>query len=106
MDREDYFFGEISDNRRNKVYALVIYDIVENTKRTKFARFLSGYGNRVQKSAFEVSITEKKFDEMLRKIPSFCTMEDSIRVYRISGKNLVHKWGIDYLEEQEDIIII
>ena len=29
-----------------------------------------------------------------------------IRVYRISGKNLVYKWGTDKTPEQEDVIVI
>ena len=106
MEREDYFFGTEDRGSRRKVYALVIYDIVDNKNRVKFAKFLNGYGNRIQKSGFEVTLSEKKYQEMIRLIPSFCREMDSIRVYRIEGKNLVHKWGIDTSVDYEDVIII
>lgn len=107
MEREDYFFGEALLKGKKKVYALVIYDIVSNKKRTKFAKIMEGYGNRIQKSGFEISVSEAKFNELLEIIPYYCDkLEDSIRVYRIEGRNLVHKWGIDVSTEQDDIIII
>ena len=34
-----------------KIYALVIYDIVNDKRRAKFAKRLNQYGIRVQKSA-------------------------------------------------------
>jgi CRISPR-associated protein Cas2 len=106
MEREDYFFGEFRQVDTKKVYALVIYDIIENKKRVKFAKVMEGYGNRVQKSAFEVSLSEKKFEKLLTVIPKFYGMDDTIRVYRITGKNLVYKWGKDSSTNQEDLIII
>ncbi len=106
MEREDYFFGEYQENDSKKVYALIIYDIADNKTRTKFAKFLMGYGDRIQKSGFEVTISEKKFEKLLREIPKYCSSIDSIRVYRITGKNLVYKWGIDETSYEEDLIII
>ena len=106
MEREDYFFGECEEKRKKQVYALIIYDIVENKLRTKFAKHLQGYGRRIQKSGFEVQLSESKFNKLLSEIPRFCGREDSIRVYRIQGKNLVYKWGVDNFEEQENVIVI
>lgn len=81
MEREDYFSGEFQENDRKKVYALVIYDITDNKTRTKFEKLLS-------------------------EIPKYCSSLDTIRVYRITGKNLVDKWGIDNSSFQEETIII
>jgi len=92
--------------RNKKVYALIIYDIVDNKKRTKFSNLLLGYGDRVQKSGFEIKVSERKFEQLLKEIPMYCDTCDSIRVYRISGKNLVYKWGTDKTPEQEDVIVI
>ena len=40
---EDYFFETPSeDSKEKKVYVLIIYDIIENKKRTKLAKFLQG----------------------------------------------------------------
>ncbi len=106
MEREDYFFGEFQNGNNNKVYALVIYDITDNKTRGRFAKFLQGYGERIQKSGFEVVISEKKFSQLLKEIPKYCSSTDSIRVYRISGKNLVYKWGITTDVTQDEIIIV
>lgn len=101
---DDEIFNMQNSNRI--VYALVIYDIVDNKTRVKFAKFLQGYGNRIQKSGFEVVVSEKKFDKLLSEISKYCSSKDSIRVYRITGQNLVYKWGTDNSMEQDDLIII
>ena len=50
---EDYFFStEEQSGKEKKAYVLIIYDIVDNSRRTKLAKFLQGYGFRVQKSEF------------------------------------------------------
>ena len=106
MEREDYFFGEVKSSSKKTIYALVIYDIVDNRRRLKLAKFLSGFGDRIQKSAFEVQLGESKFNKLKEKLPCYCTDEDSIRLYRLSGRSEVTKWGIDNSCEQEDVILI
>ena len=55
---EDYFFSTVEENtQEKKAYVLIIYDIVDNAKRVRLAKFLQGYGFRVQKSAFEALIS-------------------------------------------------
>lgn len=106
MVREDYFFKSNSSDRQDMVFVLIIYDIVDNKKRVKFAKHLEGYGNRVQKSAFEAKITKKKYKKLLNEIPSFVSEEDSVRTYRINGKGHISSWGAKVDFEQEDIIFI
>ena len=55
---ENYFWITQIPAKKKNVYILVIYDIVDNKRRVKFANKMSGYGYRVQKSAFEAMITE------------------------------------------------
>lgn len=104
--REDYFFEIREDTRQDLVFVLIIYDIVDNKKRVRFANYLSGYGNRVQKSAFEAKISRKKYDKLLREIPAYVTQEDSIRVYKITGTGQISSWGKNIDLEQDDIILI
>lgn len=103
---EAYFFDTYKEERRDKVFILIIYDITDNKKRNKFAKFLQGYGNRVQKSAFEATISKKKYNQMIGLIPAYVTKEDSVRIYRMSGRGQVMAWGIENGLEQEDIILI
>ncbi len=106
MEMEEYFFDTYEDDRKDKIFILVIYDIVDNKKRNKLAKHLQGYGNRVQKSAFEAIVSRKKYEQLLREVPAFISREDSIRIYRISGKGQVTAWGIENNTEQEDIILV
>ena len=106
IEREDYFFELTDDDRYSKILVLIIYDIVDNRKRTKFAKHLQGYGTRVQKSAFEAKLTKKKYEKLLREIPFYCSESDSVRIYKIIGKSQVKSWGVEINTNQEDIIFI
>ena len=90
---EDYFFETGEEKTSDKVYALIVYDIVDNRQRVKLANFLQGYGFRVQKSAFEAYITKSKFQKMLNSIEDYVTKDDSIRIYKIIGKGQVITFG-------------
>ena len=104
---ENYFFDAEKQISPKKLLVLIIYDIIENKKRTKFAKHLEGYGIRVQKSAFEARLTKKKYEKLLSEIPRFCGEEDSIRVYRISGQSQISIWGTrEVPPDEEDIIVI
>lgn len=106
MENEDYFF-EIDENvESDKVFVLIIYDIIDNKKRLKLSKLLLGYGFRIQKSAFEAVITKKKYKELLERLPSYASQEDSIRVYKIIGKGQAVSFGKKTDNETEDIIVI
>ena len=64
---EDYYFqiaGNLEDDRQ---FILIIYDIVDNKRRTKFAKLLEGYGTRVQKSAFEAMLSQKSYEKLVKR---------------------------------------
>lgn len=48
FDDEDYYFQIAEELEEDKQFILIIYDIVDNKRRVKFAKFLEGYGKRVQ----------------------------------------------------------
>lgn len=106
MEREDYFFDTEDEGSREKLFVLIIYDIVDNRKRVKLAKYLQGYGQRVQKSAFEAHLTRKVYDKMISGISSYCGEEDSIRIYRMIGKGMVSSWGYEVAPEEDDMILI
>ena len=107
-DEFDFGFHEEEYvSHKKKLLVLVIYDIIDNRKRTKFAKHMEGYGNRVQKSAFEARLTQKKYKKLLNEIPKFCGNDDSIRVYRIVGESHITAWGLDEIPiDSEDIVVI
>ena len=83
---------------RKIIRILVIYDISSERKRTKVAKYLLGYGERVQESAFEAVVTTSDYHRILKNIGKYINKEiDSIRIYKLSdqlgttliGKNIV-----------------
>ena len=65
---ENYFWNTEEENSIKKLYILVIYDIVDNKRRVRFAKKMNGYGFRVQKSAFEAMVTENLYRRLLHDI--------------------------------------
>ncbi|MCM1047124.1 MAG: CRISPR-associated endonuclease Cas2 [Clostridiales bacterium] len=106
MEEENYFFEINEYVESDKVFVLIIYDIIDNKKRLKLSKLLLGYGFRIQKSAFEAVITKKKYKELLERLPSYTSSEDSIRVYKIIGKGQVVSFGKTTENETEDVIVI
>lgn len=104
---ENYFWNTEEAVHDKKVYVLIIYDIVNNSKRVKFAKVLEGYGFRVQKSAFEAMISEKLYDKLLNVIPKYVDKEeDTVRVYKIYGYGQVVSYGKDTDIPDENLIIV
>ena len=104
---EDYFFSTVEENtQEKKAYVLIIYDIVDNTKRVRLAKFLQGYGFRVQKSAFEALISFSLYNKLLREIGVYVDEEDSIRIYKIVGQGQVTILGKNEKVHNDDCIII
>ncbi|HAJ73900.1 MAG TPA: CRISPR-associated endonuclease Cas2 [Lachnospiraceae bacterium] len=105
---ENYFWNT-EENIQNdkKLYVLIIYDIVDNKKRTRFAKMMNGYGFRVQKSAFEAMISQKLYKKLLDEIPKYMNpKEDSVRVYKMQGRGEVKIYGVNASPVVEDVIIL
>ena len=104
---EDYFFSTVEENtQEKKAYVLIIYDIVDNAKRVRLAKFLQGYGFRVQKSAFEALISFSLYNKLLREIGVYVDEEDSIRIYKIVGQGQVTILGKNEKVQNGDCFII
>ena len=105
-DDEDYYFQISDELESDKEFVLIIYDIVDNRKRVKLAKLLSGYGKRVQKSAFEAMLTTQRNKKLIEEIPRYIDKtEDNVRIYKITGKGKVTSWG-EVPEFDEEIVLI
>ena len=99
---ENYFWNTEEENSIKKLYILVIYDIVDNKRRVRFAKKMNGYGFRVQKSAFEAMITENLYRRLLHDIPELIDRRsDSVR-----GYGEVNLFGASPEIKNEEVIII
>lgn len=102
MDYEENEFL-VEDERRYIV--LVIYDITDDRRRTRMVKCLERYGIRVQKSAFEVFLTEKKYERMMELTSGLIDpATDSLRVYLLANHTSVRSWGIGD-RHVEDVVI-
>lgn len=102
MDYEENEFL-VEDERHYIV--LVIYDITDDRRRTRMVKCLEQYGIRVQKSAFEAFLTEKKYERMMELTSGLIDpATDSLRVYLLANHTSVRSWGIGD-RHVEDVVI-
>ena len=103
----DILYWDTGEKKENKVYVLVIYDISNNKRRSKFFRKLNSYGFRVQRSAFEAIITRRKYDKLLSEIPKMINAtEDNVRVYKMVGYGEIKTFGNQLLIKNEEVIVV
>lgn len=104
---EDYYFRIDDELSEDRVFVLIIYDIISNKSRNKFSKLLLGYGFRIQKSAFEAVISKDKLIKLLAEIPRYINEnEDSVRLYQIKGKANVTTWGKNENYDVDEVIIL
>lgn len=101
---ESLFFEESQEIKQP--YTLLIYDITDGKRRAKFSKYMESYGVRVQKSAFEVRISNQKLRKMMDGIPKFISDEDNVRLYKIPENSKVLNWGKTDINSITEVIII
>lgn len=99
---------EVLSKVGNRTYLiLVIYDVVDNKKRYRVAKTMKGYGEWVQRSAFECHLTLRQYEKMIQDIiPYFDFEQDLLRIYKLTGQAEVKVYGKIEMTENEDLIII
>lgn len=69
------------------LHLLVAYDVIDDARRTRLAKFLMGYLDRVQKSVFEGKIEDKRLASMKAGIEEIIDQEeDSVRIYDLCAR--------------------
>jgi len=99
---------EVLSKVSNRTYlVLIIYDVEDNKKRYRIAKTLKGYGEWVQRSAFECHLTLRQYEKMIGEIfPYFDFTVDLLRIYRLTGQTEVKVYGRIKETEDEELIII
>lgn len=85
---------------------LIIYDISDDKRRTKLAKALSSYGNRVQYSAFEVYISKQQYSKLISNLTMICKDGDDIKIYRINGNIYYGTINSEQSDDDYDFLII
>jgi CRISPR-associated protein Cas2 len=67
---------------------LICYDVVDNRRRQKLAKYLEQYGQRVQYSVFECPLAEEQLNQLLERrwLPLLNLREDSLRIYPLDAR--------------------
>lgn len=88
---------------------IVSYDISDDKLRTKFSKYLSRFGHRIQYSVFEIENSNKLLSNILCDIENSFSKkfseEDSVYIFKLSASCEVIRYGYAKHEE-EDVIII
>lgn len=103
---EEYSEEEYNTAKNKKYIILVIYDITDDKQRLKVYKFLSKYGQSVQKSSFEARLSKDKCDKLIAGLRTILFEEDNVRIYKLYGKEEITVFGSKNYEEEEDLIII
>jgi CRISPR-associated protein Cas2 len=80
---------------------LVVYDIPNNKRRTKLAKFLEGYGRRIQLSVFECFMDLDEMRQFYQLVSRRVKPEeDNVRFYWISTEAMTRVLTIGSVEPQ------
>lgn len=73
------------------MFYVISYDISVDKRRTKVAKILEGFGQRVQYSVFECDLSESQYRQLQRRLERIIRPDegDSVRTYRLCA-NCVH----------------
>lgn len=88
---------------------IVSYDISNDKLRTKFAKFLSKFGHRLQYSVFEIDTSERLLTNIEAEIKNYFerkfTETDSVMIFRLSNTCKITRYGYARHDNDEMIII-
>ena len=88
---------------------VVSYDISNDKLRTKFAKYLSRFGHRLQYSVFEIDNSEQIVNNIVNdlknKYEKSFSQEDSVIIFKLSSSCEVLRFGYAKNDEKDFIII-
>lgn len=88
---------------------IVSYDISDDKLRTKFSKYLSRFGHRIQYSVFEIDNSKRIIDNIVNDLTnnfekSF-SQEDSVIIFKISSSCEILRYGYAKNYEKDFFII-
>ena len=80
---------------------VIAYNMESDRRRTKLAKVLEGFGDRVQYSVFEVDLNSYDFRRLLKKLRIYINPDtDSLRIYPLCAECLADVVSIGQALEQ------
>ncbi len=90
-------------------FFVVVYDVVDDKRRLKIARYLESIGERAQKSVFEVYLTPQELEKLLRRMKKLINEEeDGVRVYQLceNCRAKVHSLGLGEIPQPPRLVLV
>ena len=88
---------------------IISYDISDDKLRTKFSKYLSRFGHRIQYSVFEIDNSEKILNNIMadisNKYEKRFSQEDSIIIFILSKTCKTVRYGYAKNEESDLVMI-
>ncbi len=88
---------------------IISYDIANDKIRTKFSKYLSRFGHRIQYSVFEIDNSNKLLNNIICDIENqfskLFSEADSVYIFKLSTSCQVIRYGYAKHEE-EDVFIV
>lgn len=85
------------------------YDISDDKLRTKFSKYLSKFGHRLQYSVFEIDNSKRIVDNIVTDIKNrfekCFTQQDSVIIFKLSSSCEVLRFGYAKNDEKDFFII-
>lgn len=89
---------------------VISYDISDDKKRTRFSKYLTKFGHRIQYSVFEIDNSERVLNNIMtdieNKFMKMFSQEDSVYVFNMSSSCKVTRYGYAKNEESSLKIIL
>ena len=87
---------------------LLSYDISDNKLRTRFSKYISNFGHRIQYSVFEIdnseSLLKNVITEIRTKFEKRFSQSDSVIIFRLSATCEIIRMG--YAKNEDSDIIL
>lgn len=88
---------------------LISYDISNNKKRTKFSKYLSKFGYRLQYSVFKIENSERILKNIIFDLNNIFLktfdQSDSVYIFKMSASCDIMKFGYAKNDDAELVII-
>ena len=84
---------------------IVSYDISNDKLRTKFSKYLSKFGHRLQYSVFEIDNSQRILDNIISDLKNKFEKEDSVIIFKMSATCETFRFGYAKNDEKDFFII-
>jgi len=88
---------------------IISYDIADDKLRTRFSKFLSKFGGRLQYSVFEIRNSERVLENITTQITHYFekrfSQTDSVMIFDLSKQCKITRYGYAKNDESDLVIV-